>query len=330
MTYAWEAAAARARGLATHLLGPRIIAEVERAASPAEVAGLLRDTPYARFLSARDASAGSLEVAITRSLSDRMAALARWCDPAALAPVFLEQDMRNLRALLRGVLGGTSTEQRLAGVIPTPTLDRRSLTTLAAAESPGALAGTLTAWGHPLGSALLEGAKGARPDGYRIEAALARGLARATTSAARRGGAHMVGFVAESLDVHNAMTALLLAGARTEAGAAALFVEGGERLSREDFVRAASTPDRTSCAGLLAKATRGSDLSRPLAELPASPGATAARILDARIESLGRKATLDPLSPLPVLLFVLRLRREARLVRHATWAAALSGRRRAP
>lgn len=327
MSHAWEAAAARARGFATHLLDERTIGEIGRATDSAEVLHRLRDTTYARFLSARDATGPSLDLAITRSVSERVGGLGRWCVRGSLDPVFLEQDMRSVRGLLRGLLGKTSTEQRLVGAIPTPTLDRRSLEVLARADSPGALAGTLAAWGHPLGSALLEEARGTRPDPHLMEAALARGLARASAAGARRGGAHMVRFVAESLDAHNAVTAVVVAGARVEGSAAALFVDGGGRLTREDFVRAASAADRPTCAAQLSKAMRGSVLARPLAELPASPGATSSRIFHARLEALRRRCAVDPVSPLPVLLFVLRLAREARLLRRAAWVAALSPRR---
>ena len=327
MKTSWEVLAARARGLSTHLLDPEHVREVERTETLSELARALRDTPYVRFLPSADAGAAALDVAVTRSLAERMTLLARWAGPDAgpLHAVYLAQDAHSIRDILRGLVGGLPPERRTAGAIPTPFLGRRELEALAHAESAGAAAASLVLWGHPLGSALLEEAGRQHPDPYRLEAALAGRAADEVARAARRGGPHMRAFVREEIDAGNAVTALLLVSARTEGEPSDFFVEGGDVLEREAFVAAASSPDHRVASDVLARALDGTSLAAPLREGAATPPALAARILAARIDVLARRGRVEPLTAAPVLLFVLRLRREARLVRRALWRAALAG-----
>ena len=100
---------------------------------------------------------GALELAVTRSLAERMALLAKWAGPdaGALAPVFIEQDARNVRDILRGVVGALTPEERTGSAIPTPYLGWKQLASLAQLESPADVAARLVAWDHPLGSALV-------------------------------------------------------------------------------------------------------------------------------------------------------------------------------
>ena len=327
MSGPWEAPAARARGLGAHLLSEERLAVLDRARDPGEWVDGLRDTPYSAVLAGREVGPSALDTAVSRSVAERMATLARWAGPggASLAPVFLEQDARSVRALLRGSLGGLAPERRLAGAIATPALNLAALETLAATETPGEVAATLTAWGHPLGTPLLEEASRAHTDPYRIEAALARGLARASEGPARAGGRHLRRYVRDAIDTGNLVTALLVVGARIEQPPEALFVPGGGHLTEAAFARAVDAPSRETCADRLRRAVRGSVFEPPLREPPASPPALSRRILLARIDSLARASRSEPLSPLPVLLFVLRLRREAQRVRRALWTAGLSG-----
>lgn len=294
----------------------------------AELDRVLQGTPYALFLGPGGGAAVAMEVAITRSLAQRMRVLARWAGPdaRALRPVFIEQDARNIRAILRGVIGGLPSEQRMSSVIPTPLLGRKELEALARAESAGSVAATLAAWRHPLGPALLAEASRKHPDPFRLEASLAHRLANEVSRAARSGGGSMRAFVREELDASNAVAAVLLAAARTEGDLVDFFVEGGSGLGADDFARAASAPDGTTAAELLANATAGTLLAGPLREPSSTAAALSARILEARIGELTRRSRVEPLSAAPVLLFVLRLRREAQLVRRALWAAALTRR----
>lgn len=326
MSPGWEALAARARGLGTHLLEEARMRRVEGARGLGELAQELEGTVYARFLPARVSGAEALEVAIARSLADRLETLERWAGSLGrmLAVVFLEQDVRNVRILLRGAAGGVGPDQRLAGTIPTPALPRRALEALARAETPAAIAGTLTAWGHPLGSALLAEAGKAHSDPFRLEVALARCFAEEAPPMAATGGRHMRRFVAESLDGQNVVTALLLAGARSESPAEDLFVEGGRDLGRKGFVLAAESGDRARAAAALGVELRGKPLAAVLEGSLPSSSAVAVEIASDRIERLRSDARVEPVSPLPVLLFVLRLSEEARRLRRSLWRAALS------
>lgn len=324
----WDALAARARGLTTHLLSDERMRRIERASGFSEAAHELRETAYGPFLPPpRDVGPGALEAALLRSLAARMATLARWAGPGGggLAPIFLDQDARNVRAILRGIAGAVGPEQRLRGSVPTPWLDGKALDRLARSQTAGSVAATLATWGHPLGPALLEEAGAAHMDLFRLEVALDRGYARAAFDTARRAGGRMRRFVAESLDVRNVLGALVLAGARREGEPVDLFVEGGELLSREDFERAAAAADRTSAAEIVERATAGSLLAAAVAERPLTAAAISGRILGARIAWLERESRIDPVSAVPVLLFVLRLRSEGVRLRHALWAAAAAG-----
>jgi len=295
--------------------------------TPTELDHALRGTPYARFTAPGDTGPATLELAVTRSLAERMTLLARWAGPDAgpLRAIMLDQDAHNVRDIVRGLLGGLAPERRAAGAIPTPLLGRKELESLAHAESPGAAAATLAVWGHPLGSALLDEASRKHPDGYRLEAALARRTAAETSRAARKGGRRVRAFVRAEIDAANAVAALLLAGARTEGQLADFFIEGGRVFTLTDFVRAASVPSRVDAAELLASAAVGSVFEAPLLEHPSTPSALLDRILSARIEELAARGRQEPVSAVPVLLFVLRLRWEAQLVRRVLWGVALAG-----
>ena len=324
MKPSWEALGARARGLATHLLSDARARRLEQVGSPAELLQELRGTAYERYLPVHEAAGDALEAGISRSLGDRMKTLARWAgDGRALFPIFLEEDARNVRAIVRGLVGAMTPEQRLADAVPTPLLDRRALEALARAESAGAVAATLTSWAHPLGSALLEESSRTHPDLLRLESALASRLAREALSAAKRCDRRMVAYVRQGLDADNIVAALLLAGAQSEGEPLDYFLDGGAALGRDDFVRASEAPDRERCVRLLARATVDTVFSGALRDFPTSPAAVAARILAARIDDLAALSRVEPLSAAPVLLFLLRLRREAWLLRRSAWRTSL-------
>jgi len=324
MTIAWGAPAARASGLAVHLLTDAQLRASERSETLTELLHALRGTAYERHLPVRAADPRAIEIGITRSAAERLAILARWAEPVALAPVLLHEDARSLRAVLRGALGALGPEQRLAGAIPTPLLGRKALERLASAESVGRVAATLVVWQHPLGPALLEAAGGAASaDLLRLEVALARALASASSTAARRAGRSMVAFVAEDIDADNVTTALLLRGARREGELADYFVPGGARLGLEDFGRAAGSASPGECAAILRRSLGGGVLARSLEREPLTPTAVRARLLDGRLAELARRRRTEPLTAVPVLLFVLRLRREVEVVRRALWLTSM-------
>lgn len=327
MRPSWEALVARARGLSTHLLPDERVQALERVADADELMLALRETPYQHSVATAGERSGSLEADVIRALADRMALLARWAGPdgGALRGVFVDQDARNVRDILRGIVGALPPEERTANAIPTPILGWKKLTVLARLESPADVAAKLTAWDHPLGSAIAEEAGASRPDLFRLETALARGSAAVAARAARAGGRQMRDFVREDIDARNAETALLMVGARAEGEARDFFVEGGSSLSLEELVRASSASDRMGAAEQLARASRGTPLARALSQAAARPAELSARILAARVAAYTKRSVQEPLSAVPVLLLVLRLRREAQAVRRALWTVTLAG-----
>jgi hypothetical protein len=75
----------------------------------------------------------------------------------------------------------------------------------------------------------------------------------------------------------------------------------------------------------LARASRGTPLARALSQAAARPAELSARILAARVAAYTKRSVQEPLSAVPVLLLVLRLRREAQAVRRALWTVTLAG-----
>lgn len=330
MSVRWEAVAARARGLGTHLLDDEGLRALGRARDRAELVGMLEAGPYRDVVGRADDGAEALERALTRYHASRLQILVRWLGPdeAVLAPVFLVLDAQAVRAIVRGILGGAPPAERIEDAIPTPRLGRRELALLSTTGSVGALVGLLRIWGHPLGPALAGEAEAPRPDPFRLEAALGRGLGDGLSEATRKGDAGLRAYAEEEIDAWNAGAALVLAGSDTEVDRRALFVEGGSAIDADAFLAAASAPDRDRGGDLLAEAARDTPLERPLRARPSAPAAVDDRILDARIARLRAEARLRPLGSAPALLFVLRLRRERRALRHAIWRTSFSRARR--
>jgi vacuolar-type H+-ATPase subunit C/Vma6 len=324
MSPSWEPLAVRARGLSTRLLGDEQLGALARAPDDRAVLRVLRESAYAPFVAAHDTAPQALDRAVGASVADRLGVLARWSDGDArpLSPIFLEEDARSVRALLRGVGGAMAPERRLAATLPTPSLDRRALKTLAGAESAGSIAATLSAWGHPYGPPLLEEASRARPDGFRLELTLARTFASAAGSAARRGGRVLGAFVRETITAWNLGNALLLAGVRTESPMEDFFIEGAGRPDLDTFVRAATADGREACVDVLAAAMQGTLFAGALAGRPTSPVQLSRAVLDARIRRLERLRRERPVSAVPVVLYVLLVRREVIRVRRSIWAAS--------
>jgi hypothetical protein len=322
MSVSWEALAVRARGLTTRLFGDEQLGRLTRAVSERAVLRLLRDSAYAPFIPAHDLAPRTLDRAVGTSAADRLRLLARWSDGGSLSAIFLEEDARSVRALLRGLGGGVAPERRLAATLPTPSLDGRALETLAQAESAGTIAATLTAWGHPYGPPLLEESVRARPDPFRLERELGSTFATAAASAASRGGETVRAFVSETIGAMNLANALLLAGVRTESPVEEFFIVGADRPGVDTFVQAVMAGNREACVEVLATAMQGTLFAEPLAARPSSPVGLARAILDARIRRLDRMRRERPVSAVPALLYVLLLRRETVTVRRAIWTAS--------
>lgn len=335
----WEDLNARARGLSTHLLPDP---ELERLAGAADLELLARSLPPSlRPPEGVPATARRLDRAAARAGGKRLELLARWAGPSRrrrLSAVFGETDRRCVRMLLRGAAAGLPPERKLDGVLPTPALPEPVLADAARADEPADVLAALVEAGHPFAGALLHVTARGRhgtTDLFALETALSRVWARhAVQGAGRDRGLRR--FVARSVDLENAWTALLSPGSLAEPAPAAdaepvpgeggpdgergdLFLEGGATLDRAAFRAVLKTSDRGRRRQLLAEALAGTPLAGPFGDPGVSPADLEARALDARVAEERRAARTDPLGPAPLLEYVLRLRRQVARLRRAVW-----------
>lgn len=321
----WEDVDARARGLATHLLSSAELQLLARAPDiPALEAELRRlGFPLAGEITLEPAE---LELGVRRWAGAALATLARWAGPRvmALAIVYEEEDRKSLRAILRGVLGGAPPDARLSGLIPTPTLPERALEELARQVSIPAVVTLLQVWANPYGAALSAVTRAAEPDPFAIDLGLDRTFAVRALAAARRGGPDLVAFVRESLDLANAVTAILLAGAGKDVVPKDAFLPGGVRVSIVTFEEAAAAGGPGLAGIRLARALAPSPFTRAFHDLAADPSRLEDELLRVRVQALRRRVRLSPLGPAPVLWFALRLRACVVDLQRIIWGAALA------
>ena len=314
----WEAANARARGLATHLLARESLALAARRATWDSAARALVERGYP--LEERDLlSRADLDRAIGRIAARRLGVLWRWLGSrrASLAVLYALEERRALRRLLRGAAQGASPELRLFGLTPTPTLPERVLRRLSHVPSPAGLATILTRAGHPAGRVL---ARGGRPplSLWESELALNQLFARLVTRAARRGGRTVRRFTALCLDLENTWS-LLARGWGDNVGARDVFLPGGEVLEVETFAALAAVPPGDATWQTLASRFGSTPLARVFRER-ASPTELERGVAVALVAWMRAEARRDPLSVSTVLAVALRIRNEAHDVRLVTFA----------
>lgn len=315
----------RARGLATHLLSR---AELEALAQAPDLEAL-GDALRARGLLPAEAAAtpDGLELAVRRVAAARLRVLARWASSrnALLSVIFADEDRHSLRALIRGSLQGAPPDERLAGLLPTPSLPERALGQLAAQPTPGRIATLLTAWSNPYGAALLPDATAAQPDLLALEYGLTRAFAQQALRGARLARSReLVAYVRETIDLENACAALVLAGAEREAPRQRAFVAGGRLLSLEDFLDAAAARDLRDAGRRLAAAFRNSAFAAVFAQSGALPVAVEEALLRQRSTAQRSAARRNPAGAAAVLEYVLRLRAEVLDLRRIIWGIALA------
>ncbi|MFN8583217.1 MAG: V-type ATPase subunit, partial [Gemmatimonadaceae bacterium] len=243
-----------------------------------------------------------------------------------LTPLFLDEDRRSVRALLRGVAARSTAEQRLAGLIPTPSLPEKALEALAAQTTISGIVALLTAWSHPFGAPLLDEGRKPKPDLLRLDltvnaqyaAEALREAKRAPLGSAIRG--ELTTYVAEMADLENASTALQLASHQSSIDPAQLFLVGGRHLDREQFLAAARAGDPARVRSVLARTFRGTPLAAVF-ELTSRDFEAAA--LAAQLRRATAAARMAPLGAAPVVAFWLRLRAQMRDLRSIIWHVAL-------
>jgi len=321
----WEDVNARARGLSTHLLSAAEMQLVSRAPDIPTLAAELRRLGFP--LSGEGVPPpAELELAVRRWAAASLATLARWAGgrTTALAIIYEDEDRKSLRALLRAALCRAPADARLSGLIPTPTLPERALEELARQVSVAAVVALLQVWNNPYGAALAALARSAEPDLFAIDLALHRTFAARALSAARRGGPELLAFVRESLDLANAVTAVLLAAAGRDVVSKEVFLPGGIRVSIVTFEEAAAAGGPGVAGVRLARAFAPSPLAAAFRDLAADPDRLEDELLRLRVHELQQRGRLSPLGPAPVLWFALRLRACVIDLQRIIWGAALA------
>ncbi len=317
----YDSVAARARGLATHLLSPSEWSVLVDASDMPTLASRLAQGREPLALHG-PATASDVERAARRLAGGRLALLARWCDqrPELLEVLFGDEDRRSLRALARGALAAAPPDARLAATLPTPELPMRALETLAAQPTIAAMAALLVAWRHPAAAALASAPRRGPADLLLVETALTRDFAGRALHAARRGDAVLRWHTQTVVDLENVLAALVLAEAPAEVQLSALFVDGGTvPFAALDAV--ARAPGRLTALQQAQAAFRGTVFAEAFTQV--EPSRLAQRLAALHRGSIHRRARTDPLSSAPVLDYALRLREEVQRMRRLAWAVAL-------
>lgn len=323
----WVDVVARVRGLSSQLLDQATCRSLCGARDLAALGAQLASTG-ALLAPPREqpVTAPAIELALRRRASARLRVVARWAGPRAtrLAPLFADEDLRSLRALVRGVVAGTPADDRVAGLIATPSLPVRALAQLAATKDLGAVGALLAIWRHPMAVAIAPEARRAHPDLFRIDSALTRAFAERAEAAGRRADAPMREFVRLTIDLENLWTAFALTEAATDAEPERLFVAGGAVVIVADLSVAA----QSRAAMAVASAIRPRAVRTPLAAaLDGGARAREDRALDALVRHFRHLALCEPLSTAPIIGFVLRQRAELRTALRITWGIALGASR---
>ncbi len=268
-------------------------------------------------------SAGALELAVRRRAASRLRLLARWAGPraVAIAPLYDDEDRQSLRAIVRGTVGGVEPGRRSSGLLATPALPLGALAQLARAPDLRSVAALLATWSHPFAPAVADEAQRAHPDLFRIDVALSRVFAARALGNARRADPAMRLFVGRTIDIENAWAALVLTGnPRGDVNPDDVFVEGGTVLSSGDWRAAMAAQSPIGAAAHLRTRLAGTPLA---AALQAEPLAREERMLTALIAEFKQMSRRQPLSTAPIIHFVLRQRREVRVVQRVIWGIAL-------
>ena len=322
----WDDVNARARGLATRLFTRGQLESLARAADPRALTAGFRHLGLPVPGERETASPPELELAVRRWAAAALGTLARWAGPrvAALAVIYEEEDRKSLRAILRGVVRGAAAEARLSGLVPTPALPERALEELARQTTPAAVAALLAAWRNPYGPPLVAVAGAAQPEPFALDLTLDRTFAARALAASRRAGAELAAYVRETIDLANALTALVLAVAGKDVVPKDVFLPGGERISIAAFEEAAALGEPGAAGMRLARGLAPSPLAEPFRHVTTELSGLEEAVLRIRIRELARRTRRSPLGPGPVLWFAVRLRAQVVDLQRIVWGAALA------
>ncbi len=326
MTPRWDDVNARARGLGTRLFTRGQLESLARAGDAAALTDACRRLGLPLAALRETATSAELELAVRRWAAAALGILARWAGPrvAALAVIYEEEDRKSLRAIVRGAMRGAPAEARIGGLVPTPALPERALEELARQPSPAAVAALLSAWRNPYGASLAAPAAVGHPDPFLLDLALDRTFTARALSAAQRAGGDLTAHVRETVDLTNALTALVLAVAGRDVVPKDAFLPGGDRVSITVFEEAAALGEPGAAGMRLARALAPAAVAEPFRHVAPDLAGLEDQLLRVRIRELTRQTRRSPLGPAPVLWFALRLRAQVVDLQRIIWGAALS------
>jgi len=310
---------ARARGLATRLFSREELEALAGLDVRALANALARS---GRLEPIENATPAAIESAARRTAAKHLRVLSRWGSRPALEVFFAEQDRRNVRALLRGAVAGTPSDERAAGLVPTPLLPERAIVALAREPTAARVAAHLVVLGHPSAPRILELASRAQPVLFELDLALLRDFADRSARSARYGDRDLRDFVAWTIDTQNAISALELVASPRDVEAKGCFVSGGS-MAEAAFLDACAADSQFACADHLSRAIAMTSLARAVRDSGGDPARLERASLAACIDRARRQARLDPLSTAPLLGFLLRLVAMTADLRRLAWGASL-------
>ena len=316
---------ARAAGLRTKLVRR---SELDALAGAPSVATFARELEQTRRLVdpiERPVTVATVEAAVRHTAARHLRVLSTWAGPGSALDVFYaDQDRRSLRALMRGALQGAPSDDRLAGLLPTPRLPEGALTTLARQPTPSRVVAQLVLLRHPDASSLSAlTAASARPRLLDLERVLARGFAGRSLAAARAADRNLRGIVRARIDVGNVQMALAFAAGPHDVEAASLFTEGGAAVTRAAFIQACAATTAVEAGLRLERALQGKPLAALLRSAAGDPARVEVLALHHELVEQRRIARLEPLGSAPLVLFLLRLQAQSADLRRLAWGAAL-------
>ena len=319
----WVDLVSRARGLSTELLGRDRLRMLAQSSDLPALSAALRDMSYTIPLE-YERDPVQLDRQARRVAASRIRVLARWANDRVplLAPLLEDEDRRSLRAIVRGVLGATPVESRTTGLIPTPAFPETLLDELAAQANVAAVATLLVAWGSEYGGAIMREAERQHPDAFAIQTAIDRLFFTHALSAARRVGEPLRRHVHLMIDLENTWTALAGAAGQLEREVDALFLDGGESVTRDRFARMATATAPSPALDMLLDETKDALLTKSLTTRrpwwTAEDGALAAMLAHYR-----HTTRLHPLAADSVIFCLLRIRAEVRDLSRIVWGIIL-------
>ena len=208
--------------------------------------------------------------------------------------------------------------------MPTPALPERALAELARQPTPAAVAALLSAWRNPYGPALAGAAGAGQPDPFALDLALDRTFVARALAASRRAGGELLAYVQETIDLTNALTALVLAVAGRDVVPKDVFLPGGVRITITVFEEAAVLGEPGAAGMRLARGLAPSLLAEPFRHVTRDLAGLEEDLLGVRIRDVARLTRRSPLGPGPVLWFALRLRAQVVDLQRIIWGSALA------